>query len=153
MNEVSVTGLAELERFLAELPERLQVKIARAALAAGAREIRDEARKIVPVKSGDLRKTIRASTRRGKDGMVTASIRAGSKKAFYAHFVEYGTQPHDIRSKNGGAMRVGKAFRVVMRHPGAKAKPFMRPALDSKARDAIEATAAKMRERLGDLKK
>ncbi len=39
----------------------------------------------------------------------------------YAHLVERGTRPHDIRTKRGGTIM----------HPGAKAHPFMGPAAES----------------------
>ena len=43
------------------------------------------------VEDGDLEKSIKVSTRaRGKR---TATLRAGDKKAFYAHFIEYGVKP------------------------------------------------------------
>jgi len=40
----------------------------------------------------------------------------------YAHLVEFGTKPHMIKNT---------------RHPGAKAKPFMRPAFDKHSRGAL----------------
>lgn len=42
--------------------------------------------------------------------------------AKYAHLVERGAAPHTIRPKN-------KAILKSWQHPGAKAKPFMKPAL------------------------
>lgn len=50
----------------------------------------------------------------------------------YAHLVELGTKPHKIIS--GGFVMGGKWIPpgVVMDHPGAVPKPFMRPAYDNK---------------------
>ncbi len=128
MNAFALTGFAELERFLDELPEKLQAKVARVAMAAGARVIRDEARLVVPKKSGALKRSIRSSSGRARDGQITATIKAGNKDAFYAHMVEFGTQPHDIRPKKAKALKIGGGYALLMHHPGARPKPFMRPA-------------------------
>ena len=52
--------------------------------------------------------------------------------ADYSVYVEVGTDPHDIRPKNGKALFwPGAAHPVaVVHHPGTPAQPFMRPALD-----------------------
>lgn len=55
----------------------------------------------------------------------------------YAHLVEYGTRPHRTfkgsRSKSASQARHEKAglFEHFSKHPGAVAKPFMRPAWDA----------------------
>lgn len=51
-------------------------------------------------------------------------LRVGSR-VFYARFVELGTAAHDI------VVGKRKAIPTIIRHPGARKKPFMRPALDS----------------------
>ncbi len=148
--------MAELEKFLNELPEKVQVKVARNAMAFGARIIRDEAKTIVPIKTGSLKQSIRVSTRRDRDGTISASIRAGGKTktgdAFYAHMVEFGTQPHFIKPK-GKALKIGGNFTGPVHHPGARPKPFMRPALDSKWQESVQAAAARMKEKINEVKK
>ena len=51
----------------------------------------------------------------------------------YALFVEFGTKPHVIRARNAHVLantRTGDMFGPVVHHPGTKAQPFLRPALD-----------------------
>lgn len=45
---------------------------------------------------------------------------------------------------------MGGDLREAVQHPGAKKKPFMRPALDAKAQDAVETMADYARNRLPD---
>jgi HK97 gp10 family phage protein len=58
--------------------------------------------------------------------------RAGKFKkmrpASYAHFVEFGTAPHWQPNRFGGIM-----------HPGARPKPFLRPAFEQHVTDAAQA--------------
>lgn len=52
----------------------------------------------------------------------------------YPLYVEFGTKAHTIRPKNGEwlrwADRTGVHFAKVVHHPGTRAQPFIRPALD-----------------------
>jgi hypothetical protein len=65
--------------------------------------------------------------------------RGGRFKGYAGHLVEYGTAPHIIRAKaSGGQLHLrGNVFATEVQHPGAAAKPFMRPAFDSKKDEAI----------------
>lgn len=144
MSEIQVKGLAELQKFLDTLAPRIEANIMRGALRAGAKVIQAEAKNNVPVKSGELKKSINFGTKLRK-GRVTASIRT---KLFYARFVEFGTAAHIIGGKNGGWLSFGGTFTRAVDHPGAKAHPFMRPALDSQAQNAVIATAEYIKKRL-----
>lgn len=140
-------GGAELQRMLNSLPAKIEKNIMRSALRAGARVIANEAKANVAVEDGALRRSIRVSAR-AKKGRVTASVKAGSKEAFYYRFVEFGTAAHTIKPKNKQALYFDGQFAKNVRHPGAKAKPFMRPALDNKADEAIQAVGEQIRKRL-----
>jgi hypothetical protein len=51
----------------------------------------------------------------------------------YGLFVEVGTKPHTIRSKGPWPLRnrrAGKVLGRVVHHPGTRAQPYLRPALD-----------------------
>jgi hypothetical protein len=51
----------------------------------------------------------------------------------YGLYVEVGTKPHTIRSKGPWPLRnrrTGKVFGPVAHHPGTRAQPYLRPALD-----------------------
>jgi HK97 gp10 family phage protein len=144
---VNIKGGAELQRFLNQLPVKVEKNIMRAALRAGANVIKAEAKENVPVQDGDLKRSIKVSTS-ARRGTVRAKVKAGDQKAWYWHFVEFGTAAHTIKARNGKRLFFNGIFAKVVNHPGAKAKPFMRPALDNKANDAIRAVGRKISERL-----
>lgn len=172
-DETTIVGGRQLAEMLRQLPVKIEKNIMRAAMRAGAAVLRGEARDLVPVDMGDLRRSIRVSTS-AKGGTVKASVKAGNKRAFYAHMVEFGTKPHLIKVKEEDrpvnyrlTQRRGVLTRVSMRtinrrglmignnfvgpkveHPGARPAPFMRPALDNASDRAIKAVADKVRERL-----
>lgn len=168
-----VKGLGKLQTFIKRLPGEMQDKVVRGGLRAGAKPIRAEAERLVHVRSGKLKATIRVTTTI-IDGKVTAIIRAGSHEAFWPIWLEYGTKPHLIkvsdrqrpdRVTRRGVRKV--SMRMVNRmvdsgslvinnkfvgesvdHPGATPHPFMRPALDNKHREAIAAFADYVKKRL-----
>lgn len=147
MSNVNVKGFKELQTFLDQLPAKVEANIMRSALRAGAKVIAEEAKANVPVAAGDLRDSVRVSARLRR-GVVTATVKAGNKKAWYWRFVEFGTAAHAIKGKNGGALAFGSGLRKSVMHPGARAKPFMRPAMDGKANDALVAIGEQIKKRL-----
>lgn len=173
MADEIIKGGRELDAFLQSLPVKVEKNILRSALRAGANEFKAEIKANAPVDDGDLRDSVRVSTR-SKGGTVYASVKAGNKKAWYAHLVEFGTRAHlikvqdserpvnyrltakrgtlthmSMRTINRNALKIGSNFvGPVVNHPGARPHPFVRPALDTKAGAAVAATAAKIRQRL-----
>lgn len=157
-----IAGGAELDRLLQTMPVKLEKNIMRAALAAGARVIRDEAKRLAPVGQpsnvaakdyggypGALRDSVRVTTRFTKDGEATASVKAGGRTkkgadVFYAHIVEFGARRHIIRPRPGKKkLEIGGQFiGGQVDHPGVRPQPFMRPAADSKANEAVAAVTA-----------
>lgn len=130
-------------------------------------------RKRYGLKAGALRDSIRVSVRTQR-GRVVAKITAGGGDVFYATMVEFGTAAHfisvrkevrpsrmtrrglrvwSIRTINkavkSGSLVIGKNFvGDSVHHPGAKKRPFMRPALDAKMGDAVMAAGEYMKKRL-----
>lgn len=148
-----IIGAKELSEALALLPANIERNIMRGALRAGAKVIFDDAKQNAPVDGGDLKESLRISTNR-KKGEVSASVKAGNKKAWYYHFVEFSTQPHIIRAKNAKYLRFmakdGTSVRTQqVNHTGTLEQPFMRPALDKKNAEAIVKTGDYIRKRLG----
>ncbi len=145
-----VKGLAQLQAALDQLPAKIEANIMRGAMRAGAKVLLAEAKGTAAFAddTGALRASLRITTS-VRRGTVTAAVKAGSTKAdkrpWYARFVEYGTKPHVIRAKPGGLLAIGVK---VANHPGAKARPYLRPALDARAGDAVQAMAAYIRGRL-----
>lgn len=59
------------------------------------------------------------------------SQKVKDRNPFYAHFVEYGTDPHNLGYK--GKYTTGKGGE----HPGTDDNPYMRPAYDTKAQECL----------------
>jgi HK97 gp10 family phage protein len=157
MKYTYIKGFEELEKALSEFPQKLLKNAMRRALYAGVKIIATEAKIHCPVappsqtasvkygaKTGDLRRSIKigANTIKGTS-TVYGYVRAGNFKAYYARWVEFGTAAHRIAAK-GGALSFDGNFYKSVAHPGATPHPFMRPALDAKWREALEAVAASL---------
>lgn len=149
--QLNITGGKELSDFLKTLPKKLERNVMRGAMRAGAKVIADAAKNNVPTRMGKLKKSIRVSSKSNK-GMITASAKAGNKKVFYASWVEFGTAPHKIiaqkmflrfKAKDGNTVTT-----YSVNHTGAISKPFMRPALDTKAADSIRAVGGYIKARM-----
>lgn len=86
-----------------------------------AEQIAEEMRKEVPVASGRLRDSIRVK-------VLGDRIEIGPEGVDYGVYVQYGTEPHEIRPKNAQALRFnvnGKTvFASVVNHPGTEPNPF-----------------------------
>lgn len=161
-NDVQVRGLAELQRALDTLPAKIEANIMRGAVRAGTQVLAEAARANVPVRSGRLAESVRVGSVRidKRTGRVVGVVRAGKlvgskgkakdkfADVFYAHMVEYGTAAHIIKAPPGAKLNVRGIFLSSVEHPGAKKRPFMRPALDTHGRAAVEAIAAYIRKRL-----
>lgn len=132
---------------LKQIPD-VAVNAARQAMEEGAQEVVEEMRRLVPYVSGDLRDSIGwtwgelppgtfmideiRSGRNQGDQYATMRIKiyAGSKDAFYARFVEFGTQPHSL-ARNASVLR-GHRQEQGSGHPGTPAQPFFFPAWKAK---------------------
>lgn len=147
--DIKINGLAALQQALETLPTKVEGNMLRGALRAGAKVIATEAQRTSAFadRTGELRKSIRVSARL-RGGKATASIKAGGKKAWYAHIVERGAKPHLIKPKQRKSLFLAGVLREVVHHPGATARPYMRPAMDGQAQAAVEAAASYLRGRL-----
>lgn len=124
--EIKLEGFDELTKKLKEIPVALRKRVIRNALAAGARLVRDEAKRLAPVlsptaalktpyrKSGTVQKAISVRTskqdRRAGDVGVFVNVRPakpgqrGAKSKndpFYWRFLEFGTNKMPARSYLG----------------------------------------------------
>lgn len=163
---INLKGGKELSAFLQAFPKKLANGAVRAGLVAAAAPIRDQARALAPRQTGQLAASIKTgSSRVNPDGTISITVRTDPKNnphAFLGLFFEYGTAPHfitagdsgkSVRLLNRAALRDGAVSDVDSRklrignsvvtggvmHPGMAARPFMRPALDMKANEAINA--------------
>lgn len=145
---VRISGGAELSAFLKTFPRKLERSVMRGGLRAGAVVVRDKARELVKDDSGEIRSTIKYRTFANKD-RYTAVVETRGSGAYKSVFLEYGTAAHYIQTKLRRSMKIGDDFvgRVIS-HPGGQAHPFMRPALDIAAADAVKAMADYINRRL-----
>lgn len=125
---------------------------------------------------GSLRNDIRITQGSVSKGVATVRVRVGGKgrQPYYARFVELGTAAHWIyvamterpgrmtrrgyrpwsmrtinKAAKRGSLKIGQNFvGQSIEHPGARPRPFMRPALDNKAQEAIDAIAKYINARL-----
>lgn len=163
MTTAAVKGLKELNDFLTALPKNLRNNAYRAGATAAAKVIRDEARLRAPKRTGKMaRAIVSGSPRINQDGTVSVRVYVDERKdhGFLGYFHEYGVSPHLIASTAGGEGRAavraaeggtgtlkgGKVIKIgddyvsgIISHPGHVAHPFLRPALDTKYREAVEA--------------
>lgn len=165
-DEIRVKGLEQLNDFLQQLPANVEKNVLRGALRAGAQVVQAEVKQLVPVSPpntenarlyGGYEGALRDSVRVGviaRAGRVIASVKAGGKSknskadAFYAMWVEFGTAAHNIVAKSKRGLFFAGGFARHVMHPGAKPKPFMRPALQMAAQRAVVAAAEYMKKRL-----
>lgn len=127
--------LAALVRLEKVAKKRVATKVIRRAAAP----IRADAKTRVPVVSGDLKRSIRTYV---KVGRFAISGKVESRLP-YAHLVELGTKPHYQTRK----LKHEKRKRAV-RHPGAKPKPFLRPAFDTRKDEAVANAKQTLREEI-----
>jgi hypothetical protein len=142
-------GGTELMQMLDRIPQRMTRSIGRGALRAGARVVAEEAKERVG--SAAIAKQIRVSTR-GDGTIVSAKVVVREEKntiGYVAWFLEYGVTPHWIRPVKKGGLELGPdVVRLVVHHPGFGERPFLRPAMDAKAAEAINAIGAYIGTRL-----
>jgi HK97 gp10 family phage protein len=104
----------DLSKRLRELGPKIARKHGRKAVRAGAKPVLDEARRRVAVDTGALKKSLRIVSAKPRGSTVGAQVRS---LAPHAHLVEFGT--------------------VKM-----AAQPFLRPALDARAQEALDRMGA-----------
>lgn len=143
----TIVGGQALDDLLQTLPAKMQKNINRAGLRAGAAVLLPEVKSRIPVDSGALRDSARITTR-ARGATVSASVKVGNSVAWYAHLVEYATRPHVERPRRDQAMHFGSATVREVDHPGTRAQPFMRPAVDTAFPSMVTAVTNKIRERL-----
>jgi HK97 gp10 family phage protein len=158
---ISISGLADLQKMLDELPAKIEANIMRGALRQGANVYRDRARAAAPVgKTGKLKKSIKVKTN-VKKGKAVSQVVAGGGDAFYAKFVEFGTAsfyegsgktvggPYKMSPKNKKAIKFGEVFSSTAVHEGVRPTGFMRKAFDGGTTEVIDQVADYIRMRIG----
>lgn len=117
----------EVMKALKNLPINIQKNIMVGATRASAKVVSDEAKRLVPVDEGTLKKSIGVTKRRSKErNMVSFSVsprKGGVNDGFYGRFIELGTSK-------------------------MSAKPFLRPALEKSVEETLQASKDYIAKRL-----
>jgi HK97 gp10 family phage protein len=144
----NVRGLAELQKFLDRLTPKMEKNVMRGALRAGMKVVQPVAQSLVHSVSGQLAAGLKIGTK-SRGGTVQSNLKAKGVHGSAAHLVEFGTAAHTITAAPGSALQLhGGQLVQSVEHPGARPKPFMRPALDSQTSTAVNASAHYIRARL-----
>ena len=140
----AVTGRAELDRYFDQLASKAQTALVLPALEAGAEVIKVAAQENLErsgaIQTGKLRDGIVVEAE-VKNGKATVAVECTGEHAFVAHWIEYGTAAHVIAPEVKKALTVNGMLFNNVKHHGAKAKPFLRPALDAHGGEAVQAMA------------
>jgi len=158
----TVKGKGDVRQFLAQLPDQVERKLLRGAGRVAAKVVADEAK--LQVASSEVRDAIKTRVTTA-DGRVTARVQVKGPGAYIAPWLEYGTAPHFIsvdesqregrsvgrinkQAKEGSLVINGQFAGTTVFHPGARPRPFLRPALDMKASEAIAAAQSYINSRV-----
>lgn len=141
---INIKGLDKVKARLDALAEKVKRKHLRTIMKEATETLREEAARHAPrrkINSGweafvtrpglSLRDGVAAKvsiTQAGASGLVGLDY----SKVHHGHLVEFGTRPHLIKIKT----KSGK-YRVI-KHPGSRKQPFMRPAFDNKSSEVAE---------------
>lgn len=141
-----VKGLDALDKLLQQVAPKVERNALRGALRAGANVILPVARGNIHSVSGVLARSLKVRSG-ARGGEVTAKVYT---KVFYANMVEYGTRAHRIEPLNREALSIGGGVVESVEHPGARPRPFLRPAMDTQATAAVIRAAEYMKRRLSE---
>jgi len=167
MADERIAGLAELRLRMHGLSDKLVKKALRPGVRRGANVIRTQARANFNTGAGPdditqaLKSSIRVTPRRGTPTRVVFSVVAGDltgaqikkfgkKAAFYALWVEKG----HINRAAGQALRGSKESIRAARAASTSntpAHPYMQPALETKAQEAIDIMIEAVADRLPEV--
>ncbi len=160
---VTVKGRDTVQRFLATLPNEIETKLLRGAGRVAGKIVKDDAewRALSPEIREDL--VLKTSARDGRI-VVKVTVKPGWGYSLGV-WQEWGTASHFISvaedqrrgrsigrinklSKEGSLVIGGKFVGDTVFHPGARAHPFLRTALDLRGGDAIKAAQAYINSRI-----
>ena len=146
---VRIEGLAELNRALRELPQRIANRGLRTAVYAGAKVIRDEARHRAPkaAQSLGIKQPPAGTLKRSVIMKHIRELSGGGRQTFYV-LVRQGKKYRN-QGKRGNLSQDAWYWRFVeFGTVKMSARPFLRPAFDMKKNDALTAIKTKLAERI-----
>lgn len=142
-----VIGLDQFERKIQQQIAKLDDKTIDEALFEGGMVILLDAQGRIDDVTGNLKSSgyvttesksnYTAGKRRNKEKKATKRAAVVRFSARYAHMVEFGTARHAYGTRRRGMTTRTGEYAKSVNHPGARAKPFLRPAYDSKKDHAL----------------
>jgi len=101
-------------------------------------EVANEAKKVAPVQTSNLKNDIQVFSAKLPIGIVEVG---NTQTAPYAKFVHFGTKPYVIVPKRKKALKTPYGVYKRVKHPGIKANPYLYNGLEDALRgDSIEKT-------------
>jgi HK97 gp10 family phage protein len=154
---VELTGLKELESNLRQFSAEVQDTMLLEAVREGAEVVRAEAIRLAPRERGlaspkSIISRIKIRMKQPDRFGVRALVIAGAP---HSHLLEFGTKAHKILAKVKKALAdkaTGKFFGKVVNHPGNRARPFLRPAYETRKVAAVNRMAEVLRERIAQFR-
>jgi HK97 gp10 family phage protein len=146
---VRIEGLAQLERALRELPQRIANRGLRAAVYAGAKVVRDEARERAPRAAQSLgpNQPPPGTLRRSLIMKHARELSGGGRQTFYV-LVRHGKK-YRKQGKKGNLSQDAWYWRFVeFGTRKMRARPFLRSALEVRRREAANAIKARLAQRI-----
>ena len=156
--DVQVRGIQQATSNLKKLDQKIRRSIVSKGVRAGSKPIREAAKRLAPVDSGNMRRSIRTSVRwlRGKGsvlGVTKPKSTKGQKKkgidAWYAHILIGGAKPHNLNNRNSGHWTARPKPDWAdhpyssINHPGIKGNNWMWRAARQSFAKAVKAFRAK----------
>lgn len=131
-------GLSRFQKRMRDLPRAMKTEVEK-ALAKSAQEIVDLAKSLCPVDEGALRDSIGWTFGTAPEGArmvaqsapiegLTVTVYAGNDEAFYARWVEMGTQAGIFGQRVASQSRRSGRRKSYRTHSGTAAQPFFFPA-------------------------
>ncbi|WP_306642595.1 HK97-gp10 family putative phage morphogenesis protein [Sanyastnella coralliicola] len=149
--DMKLEGAEQIQKLLQELPPALKKSVLISAQKKAAKPVVQQMIRNLDSstksRSGNLKKSIGTKTLKDRGRETTSTItgpRVGGRfKGYHAHLIEHGTSAGERTSKKGYFTfkgKGGKTIRVRMiDHPGTKARPFAKPAIESKKEEVVQA--------------
>ncbi len=141
---IEINGFRSLNKELGKLEGREARKKIRKALKKSARLIIVKARSNLPSQYSTLKKSMVSQFRKPRSSnyqTIKIAFTVGYSARYngwYAHIIERGADAHEILPKTRKAMNAGDDNIVKnVKHPGVRARPFFRPAFDTKYKAMI----------------
>lgn len=150
-----LSGNRELESKLFAIEQKMRTKIVASCVRKAAKPKLSAMKSSVPVETGLLKKSLGLRVKTYRNSKVTVAAigprhghkSGGRNPVKYAHLVEGGTKPHNIKTLR---LPSGKIIKRNWKHPGTKAVWFMRNTRNVQAA-SVAAFESELRSKLATL--